>query len=552
MLRDRFDYIIVGGGSAGAVVAARLSEDPSVSVLLLEAGQAPRSHWIDWPIGIFRTIGNPRYDWRYQTEEAAEVDDRRISWPRGRGLGGSSLINGMLYLRGHRRDYDEWEAKGNAGWGWQHVRQSFERASGPASGDGDAPLHVSALPADPVSDAFIHSAGQVGIPPTQDFNDGDNSGAGYFRVNTKHGRRMSTERAYLRPAMSRENLWVKTGCHVTGVQLEAGRARSVSYIHKGKAAQVWADAEIVLCAGAIQSPQILLLSGIGPAPELESAGVPVHHDLAGVGKNLQDHLQIRLMYRCHNVETLNDIANSRLKQCREFFTYVRKRQGAIANGVFRAGAFFSTSLAPSDWPDVQIHLALMSFDRPDLGPHPFPGVTLSACMLRPTSRGAITLRSSDPTAAPRIDAGYLRTQHDRDTALEMVKRTRQLAAAQPLHRFIKAPHEPEASQQSDSELRDWIRRKALSIYHPVGTCAMGPDTDKGAVVDSRLRVHGVQALRVVDASIMPTIVSGNTNAPTIMIAEHAARMILEDRSPKTAEQLDMEAEVALRSSLWGW
>lgn len=527
------DFVIVGGGSSGAALAARLSEDPSCSVMLLEAGGAARSHWIDWPIGIFKTVGNDRYDWRFQTDPSPHLAGRQISWPRGRGLGGSSLINGMLYLRGHQRDYDQWEARGNPGWSWRDVLHSFERSAGglcSSDGGGSGPFHVSSLPRDEISDAFIAAAQQVGIPHTEDFNLGDNTGVGYFKMNTLRGKRVSSASAYLHPTMHRPNLKILKNSQAVRIVLENGRAVGVEFYADGRVSRADANCEVILSAGAIQSPHLLQLSGIGPSSELTSAGIRVAHDLAGVGANLQDHLQVRPMFRCKGVRTLNDVANSKVEQAKAYIQYQLTGKGAIAESVFRAGAFFCSSHGEPGWPDSQIHLGLMSFDRPDKGPHQFPGITLSACLLRPKSRGRILAKSTNPFLPPSIDAGYLESDADSALALELLKKMRVIAATPPLAKFIDAPHEQPAAHASDEELMTWIRYKALSIYHPVGSCAMGPEADPHAVVDARLRVHGLERLRVVDASIMPTIVSGNTNAPCVMIGEHAAAMIKHDWS----------------------
>lgn len=527
------DFVIVGGGSSGATLAARLSEDPSCSVILLEAGGAARSHWIDWPIGIFKTVGHDSYDWRFHTDPSPHLAGRQISWPRGRGLGGSSLINGMLYLRGHQRDYDQWEALGNSGWAWRDVLSSFERSAGGLSaseGGGTGPFHVSQLPRDEISDAFIASAQQFGIPYTGDFNQGDNTGVGYFKMNTLKGKRVSSASAYLHPAMNRKNLTILPNSQAVRIVLENGRAVGVEFYADGGVLRADARCEVILSAGAIQSPHLLQLSGIGPSHDLIAAGIRVAHDLVGVGANLQDHLQVRPMFKCKGVRTLNDVASSKLEQVKAFLQYQLTHTGAIAESVFRAGAFFSSSHAEPGWPDAQIHLGLMSFDRPDQGPHPFPGITLSACLLRPKSRGSILARSADPFLPPSINAGYLEHEDDAALALELLKNMRTIAATQPLAKFIDAPHEQPAAHASNEELMTWIRNKALSIYHPVGTCAMGPQTARHSVVDARLRVHGIERLRVVDASIMPIIVSGNTNAPSVMIGEHASAMIKNDWS----------------------
>lgn len=527
------DIIVVGAGSAGCTLAARLSEDPHLHITLIEAGTPSQYPWLDIPIGYFKTVGNPAHDWKFETQEEAGMADRRLPWPRGKGLGGSSLINGMLYLRGHRLDYDRWASLGNTGWSWDEVLPYFQRAMNtdrPLPGDGQGgPLWVSELPHDPLSDAFIAAAARSGIKTTADFNGGDNSGAGYFRMNTHRGQRMSTERAYLREAMKRPNLKVISGAHITQVLMQDQRAQGVAWVKDGNAHQLHANNEVVLCAGAIQSPQILQLSGIGPSALLAQHKISTVVDLPGVGENLQDHLQVRPSYRCEGVETLNDVANSQWRSARDYLRYQLTRTGPLATGVYRAGAFLSLdNSAQTDWPNVQIHFGLVSFDRPHQPPHPFPGVTLSACMLRPDSRGRIQIGSADPLARPNIHAGYLSAESDQRLAIQMVRKMREIASQAPLSSFIVQEHEPGESQQSDAEILDWVRRRAGSIFHPVGTCSMGLHTDPLSVVDSRLRVHGVQGLRVVDGSVMPHIVSGNTNAPIIMLAEKAADLIRQD------------------------
>ncbi|MEZ5477716.1 MAG: GMC family oxidoreductase N-terminal domain-containing protein [Thiolinea sp.] len=389
-------------------------------------------------------------------------------------------------------------------------------------------LTISELPKDAISDAFIAAAGQAGIPATQDFNTGDNEGAGYFQMNTRNGFRMSTAKAYLKPALQRANLTVLTGWQATRILFEGQRAIGAEFVANGETQTIQADREVILCAGAIQSPQLLQLSGVGDPELLAKFAIPVVADLPGVGKNMADHLQVRPSYRCKpSVETLNDVANHRLKGARELLKYLLFRTGDLRNGVYRAGAFFKS--APDiGWPDVQIHFGLVSFDRPHQPPHPFPGITLSACNLRPYSRGSVEIKSRDPLQPPAIKHGYLQDERDQQLAVAMVRKMREIAAAEPLSELIESEYEPGHQVQTDEEILEWVRQRAGSIFHPVSTCAMGRDDDPLAVLDARLRVRKVQSLRVVDGAAMPLIVSGNTNAPIIMMAEKAADLIKED------------------------
>lgn len=531
------DVIVVGAGSAGCALAGRLACDTDLKILLLEAGAPSRNPWLHIPIGIFKTVGHPAHDWGFQTEPDPAMADRRLPWPRGKGLGGSSLINGMLYLRGHRQDYEQWAALGNPGWDWASVEPYFKRSSRLESatppidappGCLDGPLSLAQIPPDPLSDAFIAAAGRCGIARTQDFNGGDNAGAGYFQMTLGGGRRMSSARAYLDRARHRPNLTVLSRAHALEVLVEGGRAAGVKVHHEGQLRTLRARHEVVLSAGSIQSPQLLELSGIGDASRLAPLGLKVNADLPGVGNNLQDHLQVRPSYRCQGVETLNDIARSPWRGAREFLRYVTTRSGALRDGVYRAGAFLGLDESTRHWPDVQIHFGLVSFDRIDQPPHPFPGITLSACLLRPESRGSVHIDSLDPLQAPRIRSGYLSAERDRHTAVAMLRKMREIAASDPLARYIVSEHDPGPALQTQEDLLQWVRRKGGSIFHPVGSCAMGPAPERGAVVDARLRVHGIEGLRVADGSVMPRIVSGNTNGPIIMIGEKAADLIKED------------------------
>ncbi len=489
--------------------------------------------WIHIPIGYVKTIGDARHDWKFVTEPEPSMADRRFSWPRGKGPGGSSLINGMLYLRGHRKDYDDWAALGNEGWDWETVRSYFDRSLGtttdgyPADRKRSGPLWVSRLPRDVLSDAFIEAAARCQIPTVADFNGGDNTGAGYFTINTRNGRRMSTARAFLKPALGRPNLTLITGARATKIIIENGRAVGVETLRAGCREIFRASLEVILSGGAIQSPQLMQLSGIGDPALLGRFGVKVEAELPGVGRNLQDHLQIRPTYRCKDIETLNQLAHSRWRGAREMMKYALGRTGELSSGIFRAGAFFSSG-SDHDRPDTQLHFALLSFDERNEPLHRFPGVTVSACALRPESRGRIEINTDDPLAPPSIYPCYLTAPEDRELAVKMFRKVRQIVCSEPLAGFIEDEHEPGRKIESDEDILAWVQRRASTIFHPVGTCAMGPASDPEAVVDNALRVRGVQSLRVVDGSIMPRLVSGNTNAPVIMIAEKAAELVRSD------------------------
>jgi len=525
------DYIVIGAGSAGAALAARLSEDGRHSVLLLEAGPKDRNPWIHLPIGYGKTMFHPVLNWGFHSEPEPNLANRRIYWPRGRVLGGSSSINGLIYIRGQAEDYDRWQALGNPGWGWQEVLPYFikaeanSRGAGPFHG-GTGPIAVSDIGArHELMEAIIGAAESLGVPRTEDFNGPAQEGVGYYQLTTRKGIRCSSAAGYLKPARKRANLRVETLARANRLLFSGQRASGVEYVKDGKTRVAHAAREVIVAAGAVQSPQLLELSGIGDAARLVRLGIPVRQHLPGVGENLQDHLQLRLMYRVSKPITTNDDLRSPWGKARIGLQWLLRRSGPLAIGI-NQGGLFTRVLPESATPDIQFHFGTVSAESAGAQPHPWSGCTLSVCQLRPESRGSIHLRSPDPIAAPQIRPNYLASETDRRTAVAGLRFARQLAASQPLRAYLQEEYRPGPGTASDEELLQFARDYGATIFHPVGTCAMGQGSD--AVVDHRLRVRGIPGLRVADASVMPSLVSGNTNAPAIMIGEKAAAMILED------------------------
>ena len=530
-MTETVDFIVVGAGSAGCVLANRLTADGRQRVLLLEAGPPDRYPWIHIPIGYAKTMFHPVYNWRFKTEPQPHMNGREVYWPRGRTLGGSSAINGLIYIRGQSEDYDDWAAKGNPGWGFRDVLPYFRKLEHNVRGaseyhGADGPLWASDIEVPhPLVEALIGSAGRLGIPRNDDFNGAFQEGVGYYQLTTRKGLRCSTAVAYLRPARGRVNLDVRTRAHVTRILFEGRRATGVIYRQEGSEIEVHAHREVILAAGALQSPQLLELSGIGRPDVLGPFGIPVVHGLPGVGENLQDHLQARVIYECTQPITTNDALRTWHGKARMGLTYLFQRGGPMAVGI-NQGGLFARAMPHSTRPDVQFHFATLSSDMAGSPVHDFPGFTMSVCQLRPTSRGTVHLKSPDPLAAPAMQPNYLASHEDRATLVAGIRLARTLAATSPLCDYVAAEYRPGPAAQSDEDLLEFARNTAGTIFHPSGTTKMGPATDPSAVVDAELRVHGCEGLRVVDCGVMPTLVSGNTNAPVVMIAEKAADMIL--------------------------
>jgi choline dehydrogenase len=526
-----FDYVVVGAGSAGCVLANRLSANGKHSVLLLEAGPKDSNIWIHVPIGYAKLFKEKTVNWMYQTEPEPGLGGRQVFQPRGKVLGGSSSINGLLYVRGQHEDYDRWRQRGNIGWGYDDVLPYFKKAENQQRGADDyhgagGPLSVSDWRhEDPLSEAFVKAAVETGIPFNPDFNGRAQEGAGFFQTTTRRGRRASSAYSYLRPAMARGNLRVETSALAQRIIFEGRRAKAVEYRQNGNLRAARARKEVLVSSGAYNSPQLLQLSGVGPADLLKSHGIGIVLDAQGVGNDLQDHLQVRIVTRCAQKVTLNDVVNHPVRRAMAGVRYALARSGPLTIAAGTSGAFFKTNPRLAS-PDIQIHFIPFSTDKMGEKLHPFSGFTASVCQLRPESRGSLKIRSADPSSPPEIRINYLATETDRAAFIDGIRALRKILAAPALKSYCVEEVYPGVKAASDEDLLDYCRKTGSTVYHPTSTCRMG--NDPLAVVDQRLRVRGIEGLRVVDASVMPDLMSGNTNAPTIMIAEKASDMILED------------------------